>query len=98
MLARKDIATSYHLAVTIDDAIQGVTLVTRGRDLFGATHVHRLLQALLDLPTPAYHHHRLIADDAGERLAKRDAAAALRGLRESGVSPDEVRSWLGFGD
>ncbi len=98
VLARKDIATSYHLAVTIDDAIQGVTLVTRGRDLFGATHVHRLLQALLDLPTPAYHHHRLITDNAGERLAKRDAAATLRGLRESGVSPDEVRSSLGFGD
>ena len=97
VLARKDIATSYHLAVSVDDAIQGVTLVTRGRDLFEATHVHRLLQALLDLPTPAYQHHRLIAGDTGQRLAKRDAGATLRSLRESGTSPNDVRAALGFG-
>jgi glutamyl-Q tRNA(Asp) synthetase len=96
VLARKDIATSYHLAVTVDDAIQGVTLVTRGRDLFDSTHVHRLLQALLDLPAPTYEHHRLIADDAGTRLAKRSASQTLRALREAGVSPDEVRRNLGY--
>src|SRR5262249_44714701 len=72
VLARKDTPASYHLAVTVDDAIQGVTLVTRGRDLFGATHVHRLLQALLDLPTPRYWHHRLLTDAGGKRYAKRD--------------------------
>lgn len=98
VLARKEIPTSYHLAVTIDDALQGVTLVTRGEDLFAATHVHRLLQALLGLPTPEYHHHRLLADDSGRRLAKRDRAATLRGLREAGRSPAEVRAMAGFPD
>jgi glutamyl-Q tRNA(Asp) synthetase len=97
VLARKDVATSYHLAVTVDDAIQGVTLVTRGRDLFDATHVHRLLQALLGLPTPAYRHHRLIADDTGQRLAKRAVGETLRDLRARGVSADDMRRTLGFG-
>jgi glutamyl-Q tRNA(Asp) synthetase len=98
VLARKDIPTSYHLAVTVDDAAQGVTLVTRGQDLFAATHVHRLLQALLDLPVPAYHHHGLLTDEAGRRLAKRDNARALRTLREAGVSPAEARAMAGVPD
>ena len=84
MLARKDIPTSYHLAVTVDDARQGVTLVTRGEDLFEATHVHRLLQALLGLRTPRYYHHNLVADANGLRLAKRNQAMTLRLLRQSG--------------
>lgn len=96
VLARKETPASYHLAVTADDALQGVTLVTRGEDLFAATHVHRLLQALLGLPTPEYHHHRLLADEAGRRLAKRDRAATLHSLRESGVSAADVRKRLGF--
>jgi len=96
VLARKDIPTSYHLAVTLDDAAQGVTLVTRGLDLFEATHVHRLLQGLLDLPTPAYHHHGLLTDEAGRRLAKRDNARALRSLREAGTTPGEARALAGF--
>jgi len=95
VLARKDTPASYHLAVTVDDAIQGVTLVTRGRDLFGATHVHRLLQALLDLPTPRYWHHRLLTDASGKRFAKRDRALALRALREAGKTPAEVREMAG---
>jgi glutamyl-Q tRNA(Asp) synthetase len=96
VLARKDAGTSYHLAVTVDDALQGVTLVTRGEDLFTATHVHRLLQALLDLPTPGYLHHGLLRNEAGERLAKRDAAIALRALRDAGRTPAEVRAMAGF--
>jgi glutamyl-Q tRNA(Asp) synthetase len=96
VLARKDVPTSYHLAVTLDDALQGVTLVTRGADLFAATHVHRLLQALLDLPVPRWHHHRLVTDSAGVRLAKRDKAATLRSLRAAGVTPDEVRAMVGI--
>jgi glutamyl-Q tRNA(Asp) synthetase len=91
VLARKDTPTSYHLAVTVDDALQGVSLATRGRDLFGATHVHRLLQELLGLPTPRYWHHRLLTDASGKRLAKRDRALTLRALREAGKSPAEVR-------
>lgn len=97
VLARKDIATSYHLAVTVDDALQEVTDVTRGQDLFHATHIHRLLQALLDLPVPAYHHHALVRDEAGRRLATRDKAHALAALRASGVTPDEVRRRIGLG-
>ena len=85
ILARKDAGTSYHLAVTVDDAAQGVTDVVRGRDLFGATHIHRLLQALLGLPTPRYHHHRLIVGSDGERLAKRKAAPTIASLREGGM-------------
>jgi glutamyl-Q tRNA(Asp) synthetase len=94
VLARKDTPTSYHLSVTVDDAIQGVTLVTRGEDLRPATHVHRLLQALLGLPTPAYRFHRLLTDASGRRLAKRDRAETLRALREAGRSPAEVRALL----
>ncbi len=96
VLARKDTPTSYHLAVTVDDALQGVTLVTRGEDLREATHVHRLLQALLGLPTPDYRFHRLLTDEDGRRLAKRDRAATLRSLREAGKSPAEVRALAGF--
>ncbi len=95
VLARKDTPTSYHLAVTVDDARQGVTLVTRGDDLFAATHVHRLLQALLGLPTPAYAHHRLLLDDHGRRLAKRDGATTLAALRRAGRTPAEVRAMAG---
>ena len=96
VLARKDVPTSYHLAVTVDDALQGITLVTRGEDLFPATHVHRLLQALLDLPTPDYRHHPLVTDDTGRRLAKRDKAETLRALRAAGESPAGVRARLGL--
>lgn len=98
VLARKDIATSYHLAVTLDDADQGVTLVTRGCDLFAASHVHRLLQALLGLPVPRWHHHGLLQDDQGRRLAKRHDALAIRQLREAGESPAAVRALAGFPD
>ena len=96
MLARKDIPTSYHLAVTVDDAAQEVMLVTRGSDLFDATHIHRLLQALLDLPVPVWHHHRLICDATGKRLAKRDAATTTLGaLRENGATPEVIWKRLG---
>ncbi|MDB5362856.1 MAG: tRNA glutamyl-Q synthetase, partial [Rhodospirillales bacterium] len=84
VLARKDCPTSYHLSVTWDDALQGVELVTRGEDLFEATHIHRLLQALLDLPVPAWRHHRLLLDAAGKRFAKRDKAPTLSAMREAG--------------
>lgn len=98
VLARRDIGTSYHLAVTVDDAAQGVTLVTRGADLFHATHIHRLLQALLDLPVPTWHHHGLLSDDQGQRLAKRHDALSIRALREGGASPSDVRARAGFPD
>ncbi|MEX2200119.1 MAG: tRNA glutamyl-Q(34) synthetase GluQRS [Dongiaceae bacterium] len=94
VLARKDVPTSYHLSVTVDDARQQVTLVTRGRDLFAATHVHRLLQALLDLPAPLYHHHALIVDSTGQRLAKRHDAMAIRALRAAGETPASVRATI----
>jgi len=87
VLARRDAPTSYHLAVTVDDAAQGVTDVVRGRDLFHATHVHRLLQALLGLPTPRYRHHALLTDAAGKRLAKRTGAPTLADLRAAGADP-----------
>ena len=87
VLARKDAPASYHLAVTVDDAEQGVTDVVRGRDLFASTHVHRLLQALLELPVPLYHHHGLLTDAAGERLAKRHGAPTLADLRVGGMDP-----------
>jgi len=90
VLARKDIATSYHLAVTIDDAAQGVTLVTRGEDLFDSTHVHRLLQALLGLDTPEWHHTPMLTDPSGKRLAKRDNALTLREMRKNGVRGDAI--------
>jgi glutamyl-Q tRNA(Asp) synthetase len=96
VLARKDVGVAYHLAVVVDDARQQITDVVRGQDLFEATHVQRLLQALLGLPTPRYHHHRLITGADGKRLAKRDQAQTLRALRSSGVAPADVRRDLGF--
>ena len=90
VLARKDVPASYHLAVTVDDAIQGVTLITRGEDLVPATHVHRLLQALLSLPTPRYRHHPLLTDATGRRLAKRDRAQTIRAMRGAGLGPAEI--------
>ncbi len=90
VLARKDVATSYHLAVTVDDAAQGITLVSRGEDLFGSTHVHRLLQALLGLETPEWHHTPLLTDASGRRLAKRDNDLTLRELRRHGVSGEAI--------
>jgi glutamyl-Q tRNA(Asp) synthetase len=96
VLARKDVATSYHLAVTLDDAAQGVTLVTRGEDLLHATHIHRILQALLGLPEPEYWHHHLLRDAQGRRYAKRDRDQTIRDLRESGHSPEAVREMAGF--
>ena len=96
VLARKDAPASYHLAVVVDDALQGVTVVTRGNDLFAASHVHRLLQALLQLPVPRYSHHRLILDASGKRLAKRDQATTLKHLRADGWTPARVREVLGL--
>ena len=98
VLARKDVPASYHLAVTVDDALQGVTLVTRGEDLFHATHLHRLLQRLLGLAEPAYKHHILLTNAAGRRLAKRDGALALRALRRAGRTPVEVRAMASIVD
>lgn len=92
VLARKDAPASYHLCVTHDDALQGVTLVTRGEDLRPATDLHRLLQALFGWPAPVYAHHRLLTDATGRRLAKRDRAATLRDLRAAGHSPEAVRA------
>jgi glutamyl-Q tRNA(Asp) synthetase len=96
VLARKDVGVAYHLAVVVDDARQEITDVVRGQDLFEATHVQRLLQALLGLPAPRYHHHRLITGPDGRRLAKRDRAETLRALRDRGVYPADVRKELGF--
>jgi glutamyl-Q tRNA(Asp) synthetase len=96
VLGRKDVPASYHLCVTHDDALQGVTLVTRGEDLRPATSLHRLLQALMGWPAPDYAHHRLLTDASGRRLAKRDRAATLRDLRAAGRSPAEVRAMAGF--
>lgn len=98
VLARKDIPASYHLCVTHDDALQGVTLVTRGEDLKPATDLHRLLQSLMGWPEPAYAHHRLLTDATGRRLAKRDRAATLRDLRAGGVTPAEARALAGWPD
>ena len=97
VLARKDTPTSYHLSVTVDDALQGVSHVIRGRDLFHATHVHRLLQALLGLPTPAYRHHALLTNAEGVRLSKRDRAQTLHELRAAGASAGDVRRMAGLG-
>jgi glutamyl-Q tRNA(Asp) synthetase len=94
VIARKDTPTSYHLAVTVDDHLQGVTLVTRGEDLLPSTHVHGLLQRLLGYETPRYAHHKLLTDASGRRFAKRDRAQTLRALRESGLTPDEVRTMI----
>jgi len=96
ILARKETPTSYHLAVTVDDAAQGITNVMRGGDLFHATSVHRLLQALLDLPQPAYHHHRLILDSDGRKLSKSTSATGLRELRARGMAAAEIRKAIGL--
>ena len=96
VLARRDFGTSYHLSVVVDDAAQQVTEVVRGADLFDATPIHALLQRLLQLPTPAYHHHRLIRDAAGKRLAKRDDARALSKFRAEGATPDDIRRMVGL--
>jgi glutamyl-Q tRNA(Asp) synthetase len=94
ILSRKDIYASYHIAVVVDDAVQGVTDVVRGEDLFMATGLHRLLQALLDLPAPAYRHHALLRDASGRKLSKSSRAKPIRALREEGFSPAAVRDRL----
>jgi glutamyl-Q tRNA(Asp) synthetase len=96
ILARKDTPASYHLAVVVDDALQGVTDVVRGEDLFHATGVHRLLQHLLGLPAPDYRHHRLLRDDDGDKLSKSRMSRTLRDLRAEGVSPAQVRTMAGL--
>ena len=90
VLARKDIGTAYHLAVVVDDAFQEITHVTRGEDLLASTHVHRLLQVLLEFPEPVYFHHPLVLDEVGQRLAKRNDAQSLQTLRDNGMTPAEV--------
>jgi glutamyl-Q tRNA(Asp) synthetase len=97
VLARKDTPTSYHLSVAVDDALQGITHVVRGRDLFAATGLHRLLQILLELPPPIYHHHRLILDAEGRKLSKSTRATGLRELRAGGAVPAEILSMIGLG-
>jgi len=96
VLARKDIGTSYHVAVVVDDALQGVTDVVRGRDLYEATRLHRLLQELLGLPAPAYRHHALVLDEDGRKLAKSRLSKPLRALRAEGATPADVRAMLGI--
>lgn len=96
VLARRDFGTAYHLAVVVDDAAQGITHVTRGEDLRDATPIHVLLQQLLGLPTPVYHHHRLIRDETGRRLAKREDARAIRRFREDGATPQDIRRMVGL--
>jgi len=96
VLARKDMPTSYHLAVVVDDALQGVTHVVRGQDLFWSTSVHRLLQALLGLSIPRYYHHRLILDADGQKLSKSTGSTALRALREGGATPSDIRKMVGL--
>jgi glutamyl-Q tRNA(Asp) synthetase len=96
VIARKDMPTSYYLAVVVDDAFQNVTLVTRGEDLLAATHIQRVLQALLGVAAPAYAHHRLVLDDAGRKFSKRDGAVTLTGLREAGATPSDIRARLGL--
>ncbi|MGQ0558734.1 MAG: tRNA glutamyl-Q(34) synthetase GluQRS [Sphingosinicella sp.] len=98
VLARKDAPASYHLAVTVDDAMQGITDVVRGCDLIDCTHVHRLLQALLGLPVPAWHHHALVTDGLGKRLAKRHGAPTLAALRAKGTEPEELKARLRTGE
>lgn len=96
VLARRGMGTSYHLSVVLDDADQGITRVVRGQDLFEATQIHVVLQRLLNLPTPAYHHHRLIRDNEGKRLAKRDDARAISKFRADGSSPADIRRLVGL--
>ncbi|WP_319532528.1 tRNA glutamyl-Q(34) synthetase GluQRS [uncultured Cohaesibacter sp.] len=98
VLGRKDCGTSYHLSVVIDDAAQGITHVVRGQDLFEATSVHRLLQTLLDLPAPCYHHHRLLTSPDGDKLSKSRMDLSLRQLRQDGVTPNEVRRMIELSD
>jgi glutamyl-Q tRNA(Asp) synthetase len=98
VLARKETPTSYHLSVVVDDALQGVTHVVRGQDLQAATSVHRVLQALLGLPAPVYHHHRLILDEDGRKLSKSTQATSLRELRRQGVTPADIRRMLGLAE
>jgi glutamyl-Q tRNA(Asp) synthetase len=95
ILARKEVPTSYHLSVVVDDALQGVTHVVRGQDLFWSTSVHRLLQALLGLPQPGYRHHRLVLDADGRKLSKSTRATALRELRAAGATPTDIRRQIG---
>jgi glutamyl-Q tRNA(Asp) synthetase len=97
VLARKEVPTSYHLAVAVDDALQGVTEVVRGQDLFWSTSIHRLLQALLGLPEPIYHHHKLILDAGGRKLSKSTQATSLRELRAEGATPLDIRRLVGLG-
>jgi glutamyl-Q tRNA(Asp) synthetase len=97
VLARKDSPASYHLAVVLDDALQGATDVVRGQDLFWSTGIHRLLQALLGLPEPVYHHHKLILDEAGQKLSKSTNATGLRELRAAGQEPFDIRRMVGLG-
>jgi glutamyl-Q tRNA(Asp) synthetase len=96
ILARKETPTSYHLSVVIDDALQGVTHVVRGQDLFWSTSVHRLLQKLLELPEPAYRHHPLVLDEAGHKLSKSTRATGLRELRAAGATPADIRRLVGL--
>jgi glutamyl-Q tRNA(Asp) synthetase len=96
VIARKDMPTSYHLAVVVDDAHQQVSLVTRGEDLLAATHIQRLLQALLKLPEPAYAHHPLVLDENGKKFSKRDGAISLESLREAGATPADIRARIGL--
>ena len=96
VLARRDMGTSYHLAVVLDDATQKITHVTRGYDLFDATQIHVMLQQILGLPTPLYHHHRLIRDEMGKRLAKRDDARAISTYRADGITPAKIRQMIGL--
>jgi glutamyl-Q tRNA(Asp) synthetase len=96
VIARKDMPTSYHLAVVVDDAHQQVNLVTRGEDLLAATHIQRLLQALLKLPEPAYAHHPLVLDEAGKKFSKRDGAVSLESLRNAGATPADIRARIGL--
>jgi len=97
ILARREVPTSYHLSVVVDDALQGVTDVVRGRDLFYATSVHRLLQQILGLPVPRYFHHDLVLDRDGRKLSKSNGDTALDELRQTGKTPDDIREMLGFG-
>jgi glutamyl-Q tRNA(Asp) synthetase len=96
VVARKEVPTAYHLAVVVDDAAQGITNIVRGRDLFYATAAHRLLQKLLGLSAPAYHHHHLVTDESGRKLSKTDRATSLRALREEGASPADIRRLVGI--
>ncbi len=96
VIARKDMPTSYHLAVVVDDAYQQVSLVTRGEDLLAAAHIQRLLQALLKLPEPAYAHHPLVLDEQGRKFSKRDGAVSLQSLREAGLTPADIRARIGI--